>query len=337
MVVGKGVHNNINIGDYIQALAAKQYLPSTDVFLERETELHTYNGDEMKMIMNGWYMCHPENWPPSKAILPLFVAMHINVAGLPKLLESESISYLKNHQPIGCRDLNTVAILKEKGINAYFTGCLTLTLGKTYSSTHKNGKTYVVEAIGYPFGLKSIVGLKAMIYYLFNFKDVNTICRKKSEKGLRKSLYNAYFLYAYSKIFDKKLLVESEYINQYNEDIDKQYPSTEDKLNYAENLIRRYAEADCVITSRIHCALPCLGLGTPVIFIQNENDKKYSSDRFGGIIDLFNVAKWNGVRLKTDITQSLITRNNFPKNKQTWKRLADDLIKTCTDFINHNA
>ena len=33
MVVSTGVDNKINIGDYIQALAAKQFLPSVDVML----------------------------------------------------------------------------------------------------------------------------------------------------------------------------------------------------------------------------------------------------------------------------------------------------------------
>lgn len=43
MVVSTGVDNKINIGDYIQALAAKQFLPSVDVMLERETDLKDYH------------------------------------------------------------------------------------------------------------------------------------------------------------------------------------------------------------------------------------------------------------------------------------------------------
>ena len=50
--------------------------------------------------------------------------------------------------------------------------------------------------------------------------------------------YNAYFLKEYSKVFDYKMLVNAEYINQYNDNIQKEYPSQEDKLNYAETLIQ---------------------------------------------------------------------------------------------------
>lgn len=67
----------VNIGDYIQALASKQFLPHLDGFIQRE-ELKGYNEEECKVIMNGWYMHHPENWPPSNKIIPLYVAFHIN-------------------------------------------------------------------------------------------------------------------------------------------------------------------------------------------------------------------------------------------------------------------
>ena len=48
-----------------------------DGFIQRE-ELKDYDSEECKVIMNGWYMHHPEQWPPSDKIHPLFVAFHIN-------------------------------------------------------------------------------------------------------------------------------------------------------------------------------------------------------------------------------------------------------------------
>ncbi|WP_264821067.1 polysaccharide pyruvyl transferase family protein [Acinetobacter schindleri] len=32
-------------------------------------------------------------------------------------------------------------------------------------------------------------------------------------------------------------------------------------------MLEKYSTAKLVITSRIHCALPCLAMGTPVIYI----------------------------------------------------------------------
>lgn len=45
----------VNIGDYIQALASKQFLPNMAGFVERD-ELKSHDGGECAMIMNGWYM-----------------------------------------------------------------------------------------------------------------------------------------------------------------------------------------------------------------------------------------------------------------------------------------
>ncbi|XP_038074476.1 uncharacterized protein LOC119742533 [Patiria miniata] len=43
------------------------------------------------------------------------------------------------------------------------------------------------------------------------------------------------------------------------------------RFKAAYGLIQKYSEADVVITQRIHCALPCVAMGTPVIFINSKN------------------------------------------------------------------
>jgi hypothetical protein len=69
-----------NIGDEIQSLAAMQFLPRVDTFINREW-LNAFNpssDDEYVMIMNGWY-CHlPEHWPPSDKIRPLLISIHLS-------------------------------------------------------------------------------------------------------------------------------------------------------------------------------------------------------------------------------------------------------------------
>lgn len=82
-------------------------------------------------------MHYPENWPPSKQIIPLFVALHINSNFKEQLLSAKSIEYLKKYEPIGCRDYYTMNILRAKGIDAFFSGCMTLTLGRCYHSEKK--------------------------------------------------------------------------------------------------------------------------------------------------------------------------------------------------------
>lgn len=56
-----------NIGDYIQALASAQFLPHIDGFINRE-KLKDYKEEPCSVIMNGWYIHNPEQWPPSNKI-----------------------------------------------------------------------------------------------------------------------------------------------------------------------------------------------------------------------------------------------------------------------------
>ncbi|MDL2266025.1 polysaccharide pyruvyl transferase family protein, partial [Parabacteroides sp. OttesenSCG-928-G21] len=136
--------SGINIGDYIQAVAAKQFFDSIDLFLERE-RLNQYEEDPVRLIMNGWFMHEPQNWPPSPAIQPIFVSFHINSIAYDRLLAKQSIDYLKQHEPIGCRDINTMELLQAKGVDAYFSACLTLTLDYKYKSEKKSKKCYFVD------------------------------------------------------------------------------------------------------------------------------------------------------------------------------------------------
>jgi exopolysaccharide biosynthesis predicted pyruvyltransferase EpsI len=56
----------------------------------------------------------------------------------------------------------------------------------------------------------------------------------------------------------------------------------EARLDRAKALLNLYAQAACVVTTRLHCALPCLAMGTPVLLI----DMAADSYRFTGLIDL---------------------------------------------------
>src|SRR5688572_24636100 len=108
-----------NVGDNVQSLAAKQYLPKVDEFINRET-LADYKGGKTKLIMNGWFTHNIHNWVPTDDIEPLFVSFHINNTAAPHMLNEKGIAYLKKHEPIGCRDQFSADTLKAKGIDAYF-------------------------------------------------------------------------------------------------------------------------------------------------------------------------------------------------------------------------
>jgi len=67
--------------------------------------------------------------------------------------------------------------------------------------------------------------------------------------------------------------------------------SVEEKLKRANEMLDLYASAKLVVTSRIHCALPCLALGTPVIFFDFGYVRKINRGRFEGVLDLMNTVR----------------------------------------------
>lgn len=323
------INHQTNIGDYIQALAASQFLPSIDGFIDRE-RLKSYDGEVCTVIMNGWFMHHPEQWPPSYNIHPLFLAFHINSLAKDALLSEDSIAYLKAHEPIGCRDRNTADMLTAKGINAYFSGCLTLTLGFKFKSTVRDGKYYFVDPCFYTKWTFATV-LKNAFHYAAHFSDINRIARKyPSRKSLlRKGMILTTFYREYRKVFSRRILLDAEYITQQS-DIYNRFTTDEARLKEAERLVGCYARAKMVVTSRIHCALPCLGLETPVLFTNDKNQSEASSCRFGGLTELFNTLVWNGQSLEADFSLSpVIDDDNIPQNLPSWKKLSENLITSC--------
>jgi len=325
---------SINIGDYIQALASSQFLPSIDGFIERE-RLDEYDGDEVKIILNGWYMHQPEHWPPSSKIKPLFVAFHLNNLANELLKHEDSLAYLRQHQPIGCRDKVTVGKLQSAGISAYFTGCMTLTLGYKYKNSHKDGKVYFTDSV-VTFGSRW-----EKIRCLFSLKNLNSkrTIYKKMFMGEHFRAVNwciaVKFYNVYSRWFDRNMLLSAEYVCQQSERYNK-FKTPEALLSEAERLVKGYAKASCVVTSRIHCALPCLGLETPVIYVNDDLQDDFSSCRLDGLLQLFNVLHWTGIDLKPDFeydTNKKLSVGNFPSNKADWKALADVLRDTCEKFV----
>ena len=191
---------NSNIGDSIQSLAALQFLPHVDVIIDRD-QLNFCN-KKVKMIMNGWYKIWRKNDEFSKNINPLMVSIHINNK---EELSKKTLDYLKKHEPIGCRDYETMNFLIKKDIDAYFSGCLTLTLGNTYKINHQNRdkKIYFVD---------------------YNFSDnKNRLINKELIKILRK--YKNFETYKVT------------HIDSYEE-------SPWKSICKAEDLIRNYAQID---------------------------------------------------------------------------------------------
>lgn len=348
LLVGKTLSNGStsgikNIGDYMQSLAALQYLPQVDEYYDRDS-VNSEN-QVVKMIMNAWYMWKPELFPVSQRIIPLPISMHISPMIARNLFEIPNVvQWFKKHEPIGCRDTGTEKLLKAHGIDSYFSGCLTLTLGKKYiSQGNKRGLVFVDPYIARIFSELNLVDCFSILFAgIVHFrtwmkiagKFLHTYCIDGSGI-LRRLFYSACLIKTYGKLFSMKELREAQYITHMIKVGEGTLLNTEEKkLEYTESLLKIYASSKMIVTGRIHCALPCLGLETPVLFTDGiafeEKSPLSSSGRFGGLIELFNVVHVKKSKL-VDIPSVLPLRN-----KDTYKQFAIDLEKKCEAFVSNS-
>lgn len=198
-----------NYGDDIQMYAVAniyRHMGIREEDLVRITlqELFTYDGDE--------YLLLPISYPLfgnyiklSEKIIPVYLAI--------SLLSDSAIDSLRlrEFEPIGCRDQYTLDLLRNKGVNAYLNGCMTLTLPKT-EYTDRN-KVFIVDVCD------------ELLPYI-----------------------------------PERLKNGAEYLTHL---VYHKYVGEAEALSFYE---RYQKEAKLVITSRLHCAVPCMAYGIPVVY-----------------------------------------------------------------------
>lgn len=288
-------YSTFNLGDQIQSLAARRFLPSVDCYMDREA-LDQAKGEpgRVKLIMNGWYCHRPDRWPPSSAIDPLLVSFHVSdIPGDGSGLRARDVfarsdatrDWLRQHGPVGARDLSTLEYLRGIGVEAYFSGCLTLTLRR-------------------PEGPRD-AGL-----VLCDVPD--TVVQALEDRGIvgRRTCHR-----------DEKT-------------------KGQERFDSARALLALYARATWVVTTRLHCALPCLAMGTPVLLLDTAADIY----RFSGLSDLVHHrtveqfldelpmfdadAPLANPRRHLELQQALIeTAERFARSRKGWRRLLPTLSR----------
>ncbi|AQR72320.1 polysaccharide pyruvyl transferase family protein [Sphingomonas sp. LM7] len=277
-------HDTDNLGDEIQTIAARQFMPRVHHLVSREMANRSISGTgPIKVIMNGWFMHHPRSWPPHPRIDPLFVSFHVTAAGgvrrlltrtRPRdLILGRHLGYLKAHGPVGARDRDTLSALRAKGVDSYYSGCLTLTLPPRRAP--RSDQVVAVDLSGPMLAeLERRLGRKPVIVTHAIAADV----------------------------------------------------AHDERARQAEALLDLYAGASCVVTTRLHCALPCLALGTPVLFV-NKGD---ANARVEPALDL----AWNCTQAQFLAGEDGYDPSNPPPNPETFRPLAAALRARCEAFIS---
>ncbi len=282
-----------NIGDDIQSYATSLFLPNVDYMIDRE-ELDTFksnNNELVALIMNAWFLWEKWNWPPAKCIIPKLTGLHIASWGIDSLgspiydefIDGIGGEWLKAYGPVGCRDNNTLKVVKKHDIDAYLSGCATLTLPKQEKT--ENEREYIC-----------LVDLP----YLVERKIKKIAKRRKLEV----------------KVITHQLDYDSDKLT-WNERKEK-----------VEEFLKVYQNAKCVITIRLHAALPCLAMETPVLCIREDIKE---NDRFSPYNDFLYCTTSEDFlkgRYKYDIF-------NPPKNKENYLEMRNNIIKDIKEFVDY--
>jgi hypothetical protein len=233
----------------------------------------------VNLIMNGWFTHNPENWPPHPAVQPLIVSFHLSdqstangFSAAEALVVGENAAWLRRHGPVGARDQWTLDLLRLNDIDAWYSGCLTLTLQPAADTARHN---YVV-----------INDLS---------DELAAIVRQRVAAPVLRTTHT-----------------------------DTSTRRSRDRFAMAERLLRLYAGARCVITSRLHCALPCLAMGTPVLLVPRRSNMK----RFSGLANLVPHCTADEFRQG----QGAFDLQNPPQNPMAFVPLRDKLIDLCSAF-----
>jgi hypothetical protein len=226
-----------NLGDHIQIISGLRMLSRLGVepkrYIDRDNEIKSAPGlDEedgpVGILLNGWFKENRAEWPPHPKLVPLIYGFHIRLFQCPELASDASIDFFRRHQPIGCRDDYTTALLRSWGVEAFTSNCLSLALSRRIDDPETQTEVFVVSR----------------------------------DERIKNHLPQSIGPYAF--------------VNHYSGSND-----FATNIAQAERLLETYSSrAKLIITTLLHCALPAVAMGIPVVVFYPINDETaHASDR----------------------------------------------------------
>jgi hypothetical protein len=197
-------HHTHNIGDDIQRLALEALLPHVDLRIDRDdmSLIKKFDSDT-KLIVNGWFAKQTHKvYPIQTKAQVLYIGFHAN---------DDEVIPLKPQLPVGCRDLWTFELCRQKNVPAWLSWCATLTLPWERSIKRNN----------------------ILLADVFE-KDLDSVPKNIIQAAKR---------------------------------VTHEIDPLLDRNSEALKRLELYASAQLVITKRLHAMLPCLAMGTPVVFV----------------------------------------------------------------------
>jgi hypothetical protein len=236
-----------NVGDHIQIMAAESLYRRAGLVasftVDRDEEITESppvpSESKPGILLNGWYKHNAAKWPPHCAYSALYVGFHISVYELASLLSRRALEHYAAHGPVGCRDRETLSLLRSNGIEAFLSNCPTITFPKRLPDADRQTEIFVVS------------------------RDRKILSYLPPSIG------------PYT------------YISHYSESRDfsqNKYRATELLTTYRER-------AKLIVTTMLHCALPAIAMGIPVVVFYPRDEVVVKDDmaRFSSLCEIVRV------------------------------------------------
>jgi len=292
--IGYIANSTINIGDEIQALAVKRFLKQDAVAIDREFVHEFRYNKKIKTIINGWFMQHK--------------------SGYWDLLRPPPD---KSWPPSPAIDPFFISI--------HFTGTF---LSTVFSDEHIE---YLKKHA--PIGARDFFTLHELQKRNIPsyFSGCLTLTLENNYKERNDIIYlvdldDRCVNYIKSKVTSPVVVVTHgrsmfPFLNH------------EQRLQYAEYILDLYRKAKCVVTTRLHAAMPCLAFQTPVLMLTTVRKGSPIDARFTGLTE--HVKSCSREELcHGDIDYDF---DNPPENPTTYLPLRENLIKIMTTWVQENS
>lgn len=291
-----------NLGDDIQSYAASCFIPKIDFLIRRERISAAKVSPGTKVIINGWYMHNTKYWPPNQRITPLFISFHSRPYKTNSKVEEYLNLIIGNTRSGSCLDpkyFDYLARQQKIGCRDEFTCSSLRQIGIqdayfsgciTLTLSSRKQRDHDRVVFVDPFSPLPVLNYNPKLW-------------KRLPVKLRKKAIKLSHL-CFEQNSSERLKMASEYIDC-------------------------YSSSSLVVTSRLHAALPCLALGTPVIFI-NPNHRP---ERLLGYESLLSpVSRDEFIEAANSNNLSKVI-SNPDTNKLIF--LKEQMISTISNFLAH--
>lgn len=287
--------NTHNIGDDIWAYAQSLFYPHIDYLIDNTSvyKFRSENDEDVATIIGAFVEPRNYEWcffPPSN-IIPFFVGAYFRSTMWEFLQNEQMIRYMKEFAPIGTRT-TTITKFLDLGIDAYYSGCITLTLPEMEK---KDGGGFIC-LVDVPEYVEDYVKKK-----VGSNVEIKIITHDLPNLG-------------------KEIFLKHREL------------SIEERFEKVRELIQVYADARCVVTSKLHCALPCLTQHTPVLLTLPKDGCGIVDmyERMHCFFELFHMCWYEDFRngsVEYDF-------KNPPDNPNTYLHYRESLIERISKFIS---